>query len=153
MRTVKLIGSAYGKLTVLSRDGGYKNATWKCRCDCGKETVVSTCHLRSGHTTSCGCNKVGSPSHGKSKTRTHRSWKELRQRCLNLKSSKAKWCSMRGITIAPEWNNYEVFLMDMGERPEGTSIDRINPDWGYYPENCRWATPQMQAETNRGCFR
>ena len=153
MRTAKLIGATYGKLTVISRDGGYKNATWKCRCDCGKETVVPTCHLRSGHTTSCGCNKTGNPSHGQSKTRTHRSWKELRQRCLNLKSSKAQWYSMRGITIAPEWNSYDVFLKDMGLRPEGTSIDRINPDWGYYPENCRWATPKMQAETNRGCFR
>jgi len=142
----------FSKLTVLQKVKGGKNSAYKCVCDCGNEKVILGMHLKSGHTTSCGCNRNGNPSHNLSKTRTYRSWKEMRRRTLNLKSDKNKWYRFKGITVAPEWNNFEVFLKDMGERPEGTSIDRINPFWGYYPENCRWATAKQQAESNSGCF-
>jgi len=152
MRTAKIEGEKFANLTVLSREGGYKNASWICVCDCGNETVATTCHLRSGHKTSCGCNKKGAYTHKMSRTKTYRSWKELRSRCNNPNSDKAKWYRLKGITVAPEWNSFEVFFNDMGERPEGTSIDRINPEWGYYPENCKWSTPKQQAETNSGCY-
>lgn len=157
-RAVNLENVRFNKLTVLKRDGGNKNATWLCQCDCGNKTIVSTTHLKSGHTKSCGCVRIANISvvnktHGRAnKSRTYRSWKELRQRCLNPNSDKWKWYGQKGITVAPEWNNYEVFLRDMGERPANKTIDRINPNWGYYPENCRWATAKEQAETNRGVY-
>lgn len=77
----------------------------------------------------------------------------MRQRCNNPNSDQWKWYGGRGISICERWDNFTLFLEDMGERPQGHSIDRINPDGNYEPSNCRWATPKQQAENNRGCFK
>ena len=77
----------------------------------------------------------------------------MRRRCLNPHATQYKWYGGRGIAICQRWDSFENFAADMGERPAGTSLDRINPDRGYEPGNCRWATPKQQAETNRGLFK
>lgn len=75
---------------------------------------------------------------------TYKSWQAMRQRCANQKNTSYSRYGGRGITVCEEWESFDVFLKDMGERPEGTSIDRIDNSKGYYPENCRWATQSVQ---------
>lgn len=150
----------YGRFVIKSHTKALSKASsyWVCACDCGKEKIVSLSKLKAGTTKSCGCLrttkiKIFNHKHGfANKSITYRSWKEMRQRCLNPNSDKWKWYGGRGISICDDWNSFDKFLSDMGERPAGMSIDRIDPDGDYCPENCRWATPKQQAETNRGCF-
>lgn len=157
---VDISGKRFGLLTIVGRSSrkSKAGAVWIASCDCGGSTETTSLKIRSGHTSSCGCKKDGSfnVTHGRSKNcsgQTYRSWKEMRQRCMNPASPKWKWYGGRGVSICERWNLFEMFLADMGERPKGHSIDRINPDGNYEPSNCRWATPKQQAETNRGCFK
>ena len=87
------------------------------------------------------------------KSKTYRTWKEMRQRCGNPNADQYKWYGGRGVKICERWSDFVNFLVDMGERPEGKTIDRIDSDKDYEPSNCRWATPKEQAETNRGVFK
>lgn len=157
--TIELAGKQFGRLTVDGRSEKLRQsgALWNCSCECGGKAVVDSLKLRSGHTRSCGCLKVESRpnlQHGKANSsRTYRSWKEMRQRCNNPNSTQWKWYGGRGIKICPEWDDYIVFLKDMGERPEGKTIDRINSDGDYSKGNCKWSTAKEQAVTNRGCFK
>lgn len=161
MSVVDVVGQRFGRLTVVCRSErkSTAGALWLCKCDCGGATTTTSLKLRNGHTKSCGCLKRevieqgANLSHGMAnKTSTYRTWKEMRQRCTNPNSDKWKWYGGRGISICNEWDDYKTFLRDMGERPVGTTLDRINPDDGYHAKNCRWATPKQQAETNRGVF-
>ena len=83
------------------------------------------------------------------RTRTYRSWNEMRARCLNPKNKSFIRYGSIGIEICQEWNSFEQFLLDMGERPKGTTIDRKDNSKGYYPENCRWATPLQQSQNTK----
>lgn len=148
---INITGTKYNKLTVLYKVKAKSKASayWLCKCDCGQETVVAGCKLKSGSTKSCGCHRktlFNNRKHGMAnKTRTYRTWKEMRQRCLNPNSDKAKWYSKRGITICDRWlTSFEAFLKDMGERPEKKSLDRIDVNGNYEPSNCRWATQKEQ---------
>jgi hypothetical protein len=158
-KLISLVGQKFGRLTVLKRSEITRSsgALWECECECGGTAIADSLKLRTGHTRSCGCLKVEARpnlQHGlANKSSTYRSWKEMRQRCMNSNSDKWQWYGGRGIRICPEWDSYERFLADMGERPLKTTIDRINPDGNYEPTNCRWATAKQQAETNRGVIK
>lgn len=126
---------------------------WKCVCDCGTIQAVRGHDLRNGGTTSCGCRrKEPHPwkrKHGMHNCPTYGSWRAMRRRCLNTSDKDYPRWGGRGITICERWKNldtgFQNFINDMGERPEGKSLDRFpNNQGNYEPTNCRWATPREQ---------
>jgi hypothetical protein len=149
-----LTGKRFGKLVAQSFAGrGSSHAVlWFCICDCGQTTVKRDCNLLSGRTKSCGCHGV---QHGHTTkdgySPTYTTWRCMKIRCLNPEHDKYKFYGGRGIAICDRWiNSFENFLADMGPRPEGATIDRINPDGDYEPGNCRWATWDEQKRNKRG---
>ena len=154
-----LIGQTFGRLYVLERNhavsGKNREANWFCRCECGNITSVRSYLLRKGHTKSCGClviehaAQMNPPKHGMYNTPTYHTWEGMKQRCLNPEATRYPDYGAKGITVCERWRIFENFLEDMGERPEGKTLDRINPFGDYEPNNCRWATPKEQANNQR----
>ena len=143
----------FERLTVLSEVGQGKNGDtlWKCLCSCGNISIVAGGDLRSGHTRSCGClRKDTHTTHGMSYTSTYSSWASMLQRCNNPKAQNYKHYGGRGIKIEDKrWLKFTNFLVDMGIKPRGFSIDRKNNKLGYYKENCRWTTQTTQLKNQR----
>jgi len=146
----------FGRLTAIEPTGEkrWRVTLWRCKCECGNETVVAVNTLRSGYTRSCGClaaetarNK--SKKHGMFGSRTYATWSSMVQRCTNPNGTTYNKYGGRGIKIAPEWLQFANFLADMGERPEGASLDRIDPTGDYTKNNCRWADKYTQARNKR----
>jgi hypothetical protein len=159
-----LSGEQFGRLTVLRREGRQRSyATWLCRCSCGTEVVVVSRFLVRGSTRSCGClasemsrerakKQTHRRTHGRSKgDRTYTSWLHMRSRCLKPENPAFPDYGGRGITVCDRWkDSFENFLADMGECPEGMSLDRYPDNDGHYePGNCRWATAKEQARNRR----
>lgn len=147
-------GETFGELTALRIIPKSRTHTtrWLCRCSCGVEIAVISGSLRGGNTGSCGCKTAEwrSLKHGMTKTPTYRGWHGMRQRCANPKATGFKNYGGRGIKVCERWLDFENFLADMGERPEGRTLDRFpNNDGNYEPGNCRWATSKQQADNKR----
>lgn len=162
-----LTGRTFGRLLALEIVGQAqkgKDMLWRCRCSCleQKELVVKSGSLVTGNTRSCGClwkehilvsgkkNRRHGHNVGKRETRTYSSWSRLKSRCLNPKDPHYRTYGAKGISVCERWRfSFENFLEDMGERPPGRTIDRINPYGNYEPGNCRWATPLEQRHNQR----
>lgn len=124
---------------------------WDCECDCGNFLITRSQFLIDNFTKSCGClmreNRI---KHGLSRDETYRIWAKMIERCSNPNSSKWEYYGGRGITVCEEWRSFESFYKSMGKRPTVKhSIDRIDNNLGYFPENCKWSTKIEQANNKQ----
>lgn len=155
-----LIGRRFGRLLVIAEAGRGpdRRRRWLCTCDCGNMTTTDTSKLSSGNTRSCGCLHRDSARdrhllHGGKGTRLYNIWKNARQRCRNPKTPDFYLYGARGVQFAPVWDDFTAFrdwALTNGYQ-EDLTLDRIDPDGNYTPENCRWATWKEQRHNQRRC--
>lgn len=166
MRPIDLTGQSFGRLRVLRllpREqwlGSPPRSTWECRCACGISVTLQGCELRPGRRrNSCGCfrreraaslNLSHGHTVGGTPDGTYVSWRAMLIRCRNPRTHNFKNYGGRGITVCERWvSSFAAFVSDMGPRPDGKTIDRIDPDGNYEPDNCRWATWSEQRRNQR----
>jgi len=153
MATLKdLTGQRFGKLFVLRRADSTPDwrTMWRVRCDCGTEKDVKGDNLKAGSTTSCGCNRIAlRKTHGLYRTPTYYTWRAIISRCTDPKARNYPYYGGRGITLCDRWRqSFKAFHEDVGTRPDGMTLDRIDVNGNYEPGNVRWAT-KIEQEANK----
>ena len=154
-----LTGMTFGRLTVIERAPNIGNLTaWLCRCECGKEIIVTAGDLKRKHTTSCGCGSVEklierSTTHGMTHTKIYRKWGNMIDRCENPNCKMYPYYGGRGIKVCERWHKFENFYEDVSKLEhfgeKGYSLDRIRVNEDYKPGNVRWADRNTQARNKR----
>ncbi len=150
-----LTGHRFARLVVISQapKGSGGHSRWNCLCDCGEALIRLGGNLRGGSAKSCGCQKRPSNNnnrqHGQSYTTTYASWSRMLMRCQNPNVRQYQWYGARGIKVCDRWKTFKNFYTDMGDRPRGMTLDRIDNDGNYEPSNCRWATNSVQHHNKR----
>jgi hypothetical protein len=155
MSHIDITGMTFGKWTVLQRTNRKKIVYYVCRCKCGTEREVLSVSLRNGKSVSCGCSISDSkkPNVRREHRATYISWIGMRQRCNYQGHGEYHRYGGRGISYDPRWNDFMEFLSDMGPKPKGKSIDRIDNDKMYCKENCKWSTHiEQSSNTSRNVF-
>ena len=157
-RMIDITGKRYGHVVVISRHGRkYGRIAWLCKCDCDNELIATTDELRRGYVVSCGCQRAKtmhdiSYKHGMTGTRLFKIWSCMKQRCLNPNYNQFYLYGGRGITICSEWENdfpaFAEWAKNNGYN-DTLTIDRIDCNKGYCPDNCRWVTYKSQANNKR----
>ena len=153
------VGSRFGRLVAVKKttpqwSGKQSREAWLFHCDCGNEKVIRGDSVCRGFSQSCGClQREATTKHGHyagdMATPTYRSWSSMRSRCLTPSDEHFPAYGGRGISICARWNLFENFLADMGERPKGKTLDRIDVNGDYKPSNCRWATATEQGRNRK----
>lgn len=143
------IGKRYGRLVIVDRVFNGTRTMLHCKCDCGQDTVTYTGFI-GVKTNSCGCLKKETAlkisTHRLSGTPTYKSWDSMKRRCYVEHSENYKSYGGRGIKVCEKWQKFSGFLEDMGVRPDGMTLDRIDVNGNYEASNCRWATSKQQAD-------
>lgn len=156
-KIINVIGKKFNRLTVIERAyRPYPGTFFRCRCDCGNETIVVSQKLRFGSTKSCGCFKGDQGrkrflKHGQHNIPEYQIWQAIKTRCYNFSSIGFKYYGARGINVCNRWkHSFANFFADMGERPTPQhTIERRNNNKGYSPNNCYWATRKSQNRNKR----
>lgn len=155
---INLSGATIGRLFVVCRDSAkakHGEIRWVCLCTCGNIHVAEGRHLNNRDIQSCGCLRSVMTGHrvrihGKSRSREYISWCSMKARCYRKENNRYYAYGGRGITVCDRWlHSFENFYRDMGLRPKNTTLDRINVNGNYEPENCRWADSATQQANKR----